>query len=93
MVPSPRRLPHTISPEMSRPYVSPLGATGAMTTLVIALAAFGLMLLQPSYRQGMLGCTIIYVLCVLYFVIRRPHPNPAMPEEAFALAHLREAQQ
>ena len=80
-------------PEMSRPYVSPLGATGAMTTLVIALAACGLMLLHPSYREGMLGCTIIYVLCVLYFVIRRPHPNPAMPEEAFALAHLREAQQ
>jgi ethanolamine permease len=74
-------------PDMNRPYVSPLGATGAMTTLVIALAACGLMVLEPSYREGMLGCAAIYGLCVLYFVIRRPHPNLAVPEEAFAIAH------
>lgn len=80
-------------PNMKRPYVSPLGATGAMTTLVIALAACVLMLFEPSYRQGMLGCTIIYVLSVLYFVIRRPRPRSAVPEEAFALAQGGEAWQ
>jgi ethanolamine permease len=74
-------------PDMSRPYVSPLGATGAMTTLVIAVAACGLMLLQPSYREGMLGCTIIYALFVLYFMIRHPRPDVTVPEEAFAIVH------
>jgi ethanolamine permease len=80
-------------PEMNRPYVSPLGATGAMTTLVIALAACGLMVLEPSYREGMLGCAVIYALCVLYFAIRRPNPNVAVPEEAFAIAHPGESPQ
>lgn len=78
-------------PEMGRPYVSPLGATGAMTTLVIAFAACGLMLFEPSYRQGMLGCTIIYVLSILYFVVRRPHADISVPEEAFAIAQAAES--
>ena len=73
-------------PEMHRPYVSPLGATGAMTTLVIAVIACVVMFFEPSYREGMLGCTIIYVLFVLYFVIRHPHPYRDVPEEAFAIA-------
>jgi ethanolamine permease len=78
-------------PDLNRPYVSPLGATGAMTTLVIAVAACGLMLFQPSYREGMLGCAIIYTLSVLYYVIRRPRPNLAAPEEAFSNAHEHES--
>lgn len=76
--------------DIRRPYVSPLGATGAMTTLVIAVAAGTVMVFQPSYREGMLGCTIIYLLFVLYFVIRRPRPDRAVPEEAFAIAHAAE---
>ena len=80
-------------PNMNRPYVSPLGATGAMTTLVIAVAACGLMVLEPSYREGMLGCAVIYGLCVLYFAIRRREPNAAVPEEAFAIAHSGEPRQ
>jgi ethanolamine permease len=73
-------------PDMRRPYVSPLGATGAMTTLVVALAAGGLMFLDPAYRPGLIGGVIIYIVCILYFAIRRPHPNRAAPEEIFANA-------
>ena len=74
-------------PDIRRPYVSPLGATGAMTTLVVALAAAGLMFLDPSYRAGLIGGVAIYVVCVLYFAIRRPRPNPFAPEEVFANDH------
>lgn len=71
-------------PNMRRPYVSPLGATGAMTTLVVALVAGGVMFLDPAYRSGLIGGVIIYVVCVLYLAIRRPRRDRAAPEELFA---------
>lgn len=74
-------------PDISRPYVSPLGATGAMTALVVALAAAGLMFLDPSYRAGLIGGGVIYAVCVLYFAIFRPRRNRAAPEEVFADSH------
>ena len=43
-------------PGLNRPYRSPLGATGAMTALVIALACLILLFANPAYRPGLLGC-------------------------------------
>ena len=73
-------------PEMERPYVSPLGATGAITALILALAAVLLLFHNPDYRPGLYGAAGILVGGVIYFLLRRRHRLIAAPEEEFAIA-------
>jgi ethanolamine permease len=73
-------------PELERPYRSPFGSTGAMTALVIALACLVLLLFNPTYRRGLVGCAVLFVLGALYFAIFRRHRLVLAPEEAFAVA-------
>ncbi len=72
-------------PDMARPYTSPLGATGAITALLIAIAAVVLLFHNPAYRPGLYGAAAILVGGIVYFTLRRRHRLVAAPEEVFAL--------
>jgi len=74
------------NPDLPRPYVSPLGATGAVTALVIAVAALAFMLMDPALRAGMIGCAVILAAGLAYFLLFARHQLIRSPEEAFALA-------
>jgi ethanolamine permease len=73
-------------PGLDRPYRSPLGATGAMTALVIALACLVLLFENPTYRPGLVGCVVLVLAALLYFgAYGRRRLVAAAPEEAFAV--------
>ncbi len=72
-------------PQMERPFVSPLGATGAMTALVVSVGAGFLMFLDRSYEAGLLGCAAVFVVGAVYFLVYGRHHIVAAPEEVFAL--------
>jgi ethanolamine permease len=72
-------------PDMERPFVSPLGATGAITALGIAIAAIVLLFHNPDYRPGLYGAAAILIGGIVYFMLRRRHRLVASPEETFAL--------
>lgn len=72
-------------PQMKRPFASPLGATGAITALLIAAAAILLLFANPVYRSGLYGCAAILLGGVVYFTLRRRYRLIRSPEEAFAL--------
>lgn len=74
------------NPDLPRPYVSPLGATGAVTALVIAIAALLFMFLDPTLRAGMFGCAAILAAGLAYFLLFARHRLIRSPEETFALA-------
>jgi ethanolamine permease len=73
-------------PELERPYRSPFGSTGAMTALVISLACLVLLFFNPTYRLGLMGCAVLFVLGALYFAIFRRNRLVLSPEEGFAVA-------
>jgi ethanolamine permease len=72
-------------PDMTRPYMSPFGATGAVTALVIAGAALVFMFLDPSLRPGLFGCVTVMTAGLLYFALYARHRLIRSPEEDFAL--------
>lgn len=72
-------------PGLNRPYRSPLGATGAMTALVIALACLILLFANPAYRPGLLGCVVLLLLALVYFGAYGRRHLVLAPEEAFAV--------
>lgn len=74
------------NPDLPRPYVSPLGATGAVTALVVAIAALLFMLLDPALRAGMIGCAGVLAAGLAYFLLFARHRLIRSPEESFALA-------
>jgi len=71
-------------PKIDRPYLSPLGVTGAITGLLIALMTLILMFTNSGYQLGLLGCLIIFALSALYFKLRGQSLNGNAPEELFA---------
>ena len=71
-------------PKISRPYISPLGVTGAITGLIIAVFTFFLMFTNSGYRVGLVGCIAIYGLGALIYICGKQARNPDAPEEAFA---------
>ena len=74
-------------PKIERPYRSPLGVTGAVLTIIIALVTIGFQLADPVYRTGVIGVAIWYALAILYFAIRGRKRLVLSPEEEFALRH------
>jgi ethanolamine permease len=71
-------------PKMHRPYISPLGVTGAITGLMIAGFTLVLMFTNAGYRIGLLGCIAVYALsCVFYIYCTKSQVHES-PEETFA---------
>ncbi len=75
-------------PSMARPFVSPLGATGAMTGLLIALFCLTLLFANRGYWPALLVGIALLGLGALWFHWAG-RPDARAPEEAFAerLAH------
>jgi len=74
-------------PNITRPYRSPLGLTGAALTVIIAIVTIGFQLADPVYRTGVLGVALWYALAIFYFAAYGRDTLVYSPEEAFAVKH------
>lgn len=72
-------------PHIERPYRSPFGIPGAVLTIVIALATIAFQVVDPVYRQGVIGVAIWFAVGMIYFAIAGRHRLVLSPEEEFAL--------
>ena len=72
-------------PAIARPYVSPLGKSGAIAAGLIALAALYVLFLNPDYRLGVYGCAVWYAAGLLYFGLIGRKRLVYSPEEEFAI--------
>jgi ethanolamine permease len=72
-------------PNIERPYRSLVGIPGAAIAAVIALVSLISLYLTDTYRPGVVGTLIYFVLGILYFAIAGRHRLVLSPEEEFAL--------
>lgn len=72
-------------PELERPYRSPLGTSGAMVALIIALAALVTLFVNPDFRAGVIGVAIWFLSGLAYFAFYARRRMVLSPEEAFAM--------
>jgi len=75
-----RRLPH-----IARPYRSPVGEWGAGIAGAIALVSLISLYSNDSYRPGVYGTLIYFVVGILYFAVAGRHRLVLSPEEEFAV--------
>jgi ethanolamine permease len=73
-------------PNIERPYRSPVGVPGAAIAGIIALVSLVSLYLDKSYRPGVVGTAIWFILGILYFAIAGRHRLVLSPEEEFALS-------
>jgi len=69
---------------LERPYVSPLGRTGAIVAALIAATTLLFLFVNEDYRPGIYGVALWYALSVVYFAIYARHRMILSPEEEFA---------
>lgn len=79
------------SPNIERPYRSPLGSAGAIPCTIIAVICLLAKFLNEAYRPGLYGAVVWYILGVLYFALIGRHKLILSPEEEFAMSHRRES--
>jgi ethanolamine permease len=72
-------------PNITRPYRSPVGVWGAGFAGVIAVISLISLYLNTSYRPGVVGTLIYFLIGVAYFAIVGRHRLVLSPEEEFAL--------
>jgi ethanolamine permease len=72
-------------PHINRPYVSPFGSAGAMTTMAIAAVTLYFQFTDPVFRVGVMGVAIYYAIMMAYFLLVGRHKLILSPEEEFAL--------
>ena len=72
-------------PDIERPYRSPVGVWGAAIAGIIALVSLVSLYLDDTYRPGVIGTAIWFVLGLLYFAIAGRNRLVLSPEEEFAL--------
>jgi ethanolamine permease len=72
-------------PNIERPYRSPVGEWGAAIAGVIALVSLVSLYANETYRPGVYGTLIYFVLGILYFAIAGRHRLVLSPEEEFAM--------
>ena len=72
-------------PDISRPFVSPLGTAGAVTALVIAAVTLLLLFQNPDFRQGLIGVATWFLFGLLYFLLHGRKTLVFSPEEKFAI--------
>lgn len=72
--------------QLDRPYVSPLGRTGALVSGTIAAVTLFFLFINPDYRPGVYGIAIWFALSLAYFAFYARHRIILSPEEEFAVA-------
>ncbi len=72
-------------PGIERPYTSPLGQTGAYLTIFIAVLTLIFQLSDGTYRAGVFGVALWFLLGIAYFFVFRRHKLVLSPEEKFAM--------
>src|SRR5207244_9432158 len=72
-------------PNIERPYRSPVGVWGAGIAGVIAVISLISLYANETYRPGVVGTLIYFVIGILYFAIVGRHRLVLSPEEEFAL--------
>jgi len=74
-------------PNIERPYRSPLGEWGAGVAGVIAVISLISLYANETYRPGVVGTLIYFLVGIAYFAIVGRHRLVLSPEEEFALTH------
>jgi ethanolamine permease len=72
-------------PDIARPYRSPVGVWGAAIAGIIALVSLVSLYLDDTYRPGVVGTAIWFVLGIIYFAVSGRNKLVLSPEEEFAL--------
>jgi ethanolamine permease len=76
-------------PDIPRPYVSPLGVTGAVIAGAIAAVTLVTLFVNPDYNRGVLGAAVWFLLGIAYFAFYARRRLVQAPEEQFAIQHKR----
>jgi ethanolamine permease len=76
-------------PRMERPYVSPVGITGAAVAVVVATVTLGTLFFNSDYNKGVIGAAVWFLLGIGYYAAYGRHKLVLAPEEeaAFAQRH------
>ena len=74
-------------PAIERPYVSPLGLTGAVAAAGIAGVTLVTLFLNPDYNRSVVGAAVWFLLGIAYFAFYARRRLIRSPEEEFALLH------
>jgi ethanolamine permease len=72
-------------PNIARPYRSPIGEWGAAIAGAIALLSLISLYLTKSYRPGVIGTAIWFLLGIVYFAVSGRNRLVLSPEEEFAM--------
>jgi len=77
-------------PRIERPYISPLGVTGAAVAILIAALTLVILFRNPDYNKGVIGAAVWFLLGIGYYAAYARRRLVLAPEEASALAHRKE---
>jgi ethanolamine permease len=77
-------------PNIHRPYVSPMGVSGAAIAAGIALVTLGTLFRNADYNKGVIGAAVWFGLGVGYYAAYARRHLVLAPEEEAAFAHRRE---
>ncbi|MFT4219473.1 MAG: amino acid permease [Microbacterium sp.] len=73
-------------PDVSRPYRSPWGVTGAVLAAVIAALIFVGFLLNPTFGPAIVAIVVVYVVILVGFAAFFRHRLVLSPEEEYAIS-------
>jgi ethanolamine permease len=76
-------------PHIHRPYVSPLGISGAAIAGLIALLTLETLFRNPDYNKGVIGASVWLILGIGYYAAYARHRLVLAPEEEAAFVHRR----
>src|SRR5579872_1824465 len=79
-------------PRMVRPYVSPIGVTGAAVAAAIAAVTLWTLFRNPDYNKGVIGAAVWFLLGIGYYAVYARRRLVLAPEEAAAEVHRRAAE-
>jgi ethanolamine permease len=71
-------------PGIHRPYLSPMGTAGAISTLGISIVTLATLFLNRDYRPGVIGAAVWFLAGIVYFQLHGRKNLVLAPEEEFA---------